>query len=118
MIFVFEMRLTHGDFVTSRFTGNPVAEMGIGFLSYFFGSFVANLITYIFLLVGIVVFYFGISKSFNVNELTLFLLLCLTNPILFFDNLEPIDYSWALIFFSLGIFFASLGSIGSITSFK
>ena len=31
--------------------------------------------------------------------------LCLTNPILFFDNLEPVDYSWALIFFCAGLFF-------------
>ena len=99
MIFVFEMKLTHGDFVTSRFTGNPVAEIGIGFLSYFFGSFLANLVTYIFLLAGIVTLYLSISKNFNLNELILFLLIFLTNPILFFDNLEPIDYSWALIFF-------------------
>ena len=56
------MKLTHGDFVTSRFTGNPVAEIGIGFLSYFFGSFLANLVTYIFLLAGIVTLYLSISK--------------------------------------------------------
>tara|TARA_A100001011_G_scaffold348268_1_gene385971 strand:+ start:305 stop:1138 length:834 start_codon:yes stop_codon:yes gene_type:complete len=29
----------------------------------------------------------------------------LTSPILFFDNLEPVDYSWAFFFFSCGIFF-------------
>ena len=70
MIFVFEMKLTNGEFVTSRFTGNPVAEIGIGFLSYFFGSFLANLVTYIFLLLGIVIFYFGISKNFEQHPIT------------------------------------------------
>ena len=35
MIYVFESRLIDGTFVTSRFTGNPVAEIGIGFLSHF-----------------------------------------------------------------------------------
>ena len=31
--------------------------------------------------------------------------MCLSNQILFFDNLEPIDYSWALLPFSMGLFF-------------
>ena len=49
MIYVFEAKLHDGRFVSSRFTGNPVAELGIGFLSYFFGSWAANLSTYLFL---------------------------------------------------------------------
>jgi hypothetical protein len=57
MIHVFEAKLSHGGFVSSRFTGNPVAELGIGFLSYFFGSWAANLLTYLFLLLGLVAFY-------------------------------------------------------------
>ena len=46
MIYVFEAKIADGRFVSSRFTGNPVAELGIGFLSYFFGSFITNLITF------------------------------------------------------------------------
>lgn len=61
MIFVFESRLLSGQFHTSRFTSYPVAEMGIGFLSYFFGSWLANLATYLFFLLGIVFFLFSIS---------------------------------------------------------
>ena len=49
MIYVFEAKLHGGRFVSSRYTGNPLAELGIGFLSYFFGSFAANLFTYIFI---------------------------------------------------------------------
>lgn len=102
MIYVFERRLSDGLFVTSRFTGNPIPELGIGFLSYFFGSFVANITTFIFFVLGITLIYLSLSNEKNIS---LFLLLCLSNPTLFFDNLEPIDYSWALFPFSLGLYF-------------
>ena len=38
----------NGDILASRFTGYPVAEIGIGFLSFYFGSFIVNLITFFF----------------------------------------------------------------------
>ena len=104
MIYVFERRLSDGSFVTSRFTGNPVAELGIGFLSYYFGSFVVNIITFLFFFSGIIFIYYSLSKNLD-NNLYIFLLLCLSSHVLFFDNIEPIDYSWALLPFALGIFF-------------
>ncbi len=107
MIYVFESKYYSGTFVSSRFTGNPVAELGIGFLAFFFGSFAANLVTFLFLVFGLIFFFLTLNKKFEINELFLFLLLCLTSPILFFDNIEPIDYSWALLFFSLGSYFYS-----------
>ena len=107
MIYVFEAKLDGGRFVTSRYTGNPLAELGIGFLSHFFGSFAANLFTYIFLLLGLIIFYFAFSKDKSLEKLNFFIFLCLTSPILFFDNLEPVDYSWAFFFFSCGVFFLS-----------
>jgi len=64
MIYVFEKRLADGTFVTSRFTGNPVAEMGIGFLSYFFGSFIANLVTFSLFLFGSIFIFFALSKKY------------------------------------------------------
>tara|TARA_B100000700_G_scaffold262005_1_gene298275 strand:+ start:319 stop:1500 length:1182 start_codon:yes stop_codon:yes gene_type:complete len=105
MIYVFEAKLHRGSFVSSRFTGNPLAELGIGFLSHFFGSFAANLFTYLFLLFGLIIFYFSFNKNKSLENLNFFIFLCLTSPILFFDNLEPVDYSWAFFFFSCGIFF-------------
>ena len=42
MIHVFEARLHDGKFVSSRFTSYPVSEIGIGFLSYYLGSWAAN----------------------------------------------------------------------------
>ncbi len=57
MIYVFESKYYSGTFVSSRFTGNPVAELGIGFLAFFFGSFAANLVTFLFLVFGLIFFF-------------------------------------------------------------
>ena len=64
MIYVFESKLlNNGTFVSSRFTGNPVPEIGIGFLSHFFGSWAANLITYSLLVFGLIFFFFLFVKN-------------------------------------------------------
>ena len=102
MIYVFESKLFTGKFVSSRFTGNPVAEIGIGFLSYFFGSIVTNITTFFLFVLGLIIFYFCLSNNKNIN---LFLLLCFSSPVLYFDNLEPVDYSWAFFFYAFGLFF-------------
>jgi len=107
MIHVFEARLGDGRFVSSRFTSYPIPEIGIGFLSYFFGSFVVNSFTYLFHLISLFLIYFSFQKKIDFNKLKLFLILSLSSPILFFENLEPMDYSWAFLFFSIGAFFFS-----------
>ena len=90
--------------MASRFTPYPVAEIGIGFLSYQFGSFIANLFTFLFIILSSLFFFLSLSKKHNLNQIFLFLILCLSSPVLFFDNLEPIDYSWAFVFLTLGLF--------------
>ena len=40
--------------MTSRFTGYPVAEFGIGFLSHNFGSFVVNFVTFALLFISLI----------------------------------------------------------------
>ncbi len=107
MIYVFETRLTDGRFVSSRFTSYPIPEIGIGFLSYFFGSFAANSFTYLFYLLGLIFFYCSFFKKIDLIKFNLFLLLSLSSSILFFENLEPIDYSWAFLFFAIGTYFFS-----------
>lgn len=107
MIYVFEARLLDGTFISSRFTGNPVPEIGIGFLSYYFGSWAANSFTFLFHLTGIILIYLAFNKKVEINKFNLFITLCLSSPILFFDNLEPIDYSWAFLFFAIGTYFFS-----------
>ena len=71
MIQVFEARLRDGTFVSSRFTGNPVPEIGIGFLSYYFGSWAANLFTFLFHLIGITLIYLAFNKKVEINKLNL-----------------------------------------------
>ena len=107
MIYVFERRLGDGIFVSSRFTSYPIPEIGIGFLAYFFGSYAANSVTFLFHLAGLVLIFFSFYKKFDIEKFKIFLILCLSNPVLFFENLEPMDYSWAFLFFSIGTFFYS-----------
>jgi len=104
MIGVFQGILKNGVVMSSRFTGYPIPELGIGFLAHNFGSWATNLATFSFFIAGIVFFYLALNKDVNFENFVTFFLLCLTSPILFFDNIEPIDYSWAFLFFSIGIF--------------
>jgi hypothetical protein len=107
MMHVFEARLDDGRFVSSRFASNPIPEIGIGFLSYYFGSWAVNSVTFILHLLSLCLIYFSFFKKINFQKFKIFLILCLSSPVLFFDNLEPIDYSWAFVFFALGTFFLS-----------
>ncbi len=106
MIGTFETILSTGKYMSSRFTGYPVAEIIIGFFSFFFGSFYINILIFFSFFLSLIIIYASFEKKFHFeNKLYLFLVLSLSNPVLFFDNLEPIDYSLALLFFSLGIYF-------------
>lgn len=81
MIYVFERKLTSGDFVTSRFTGNPVAEIGIGFLAYFLGSTATNIVTFLLFLLGIIFFYLSFQKK---KKFTNFFIALFIKPNTFF----------------------------------
>ena len=94
----------NGNFMTSRFTGYPVAEFVIGFISYNFGSYLINLIIFLSFISGSIIFYLCFEKNKSYDYLILFIILLLSNPILFFENLEPMDYSLAFLFFSLGYY--------------
>ena len=107
MIHVFEARLADGTFISSRFTGYPVSEIGIGFLSHYFGSWAANSVTFVFYFLGLILSFLSFNKLKEKEKLFLFLILSFSSQVLFFDNIEPIDYSWAFLFFSLGLFFFS-----------
>ncbi len=96
--------LMNGNFMTSRFTGYPVAEFIIGFVSYNFGSASINIIIFCSLILGVTIFFITIERNYK-KQIGLFLLLILSSPILFFDNLEPVDYSLGFLFLSLGYFF-------------
>ena len=105
LIGAYESMLGGKNLMASRFTPYPVAELGIGFLSYQFGSWAANLLTFSFIFFSAIFFYYGVDIKFKEKNIVLFLILVLSNPVIYFDNLEPIDYSWALAPLCLGLFF-------------
>ena len=103
MIYVFEARLDDGRFVSSRFTSYLTRDW-YWISIIFFGSFVVNTVTYLFHLISLFLIYLSFQKI-DLDKFKLFLILSLSSPILFFENLEPMDYSWAFLFFSIGAFF-------------
>ncbi len=105
LIGAYESMMGGQKLMASRFTPYPVAEIGIGFLSYQFGSWASNLSTFIFSILSYLFFFKAVEKKITLQNITIFIILCLSNPTLFFDNLEPIDYSWALLPFSIGLYF-------------
>ena len=57
LIGAYESMLGGKELMASRFTPYPVAEIGIGFLSYNFGSWAANLLTFCFAVMGFLFFF-------------------------------------------------------------
>ena len=104
LIGAYESMLGGKTLMASRFTPYPVAEIGIGFLSYQFGSWAANISTFLFIVFSAIFFYYSFDLKKKNKNLIFFLILVLTNPVIFFDNLEPIDYSWALLPLSIGMY--------------
>ena len=52
MIGVFQGILKNGIVMSSRFTGYPIPELGIGFLAHNFGSWATNLVTFYFFILA------------------------------------------------------------------
>lgn len=63
LIGAYELMMGGERVMASRFTPYPVAEIGIGFLSYQFGSFVANLVTFLFIILSCLFFFLSLSKK-------------------------------------------------------
>jgi hypothetical protein len=107
--------LEEGNYIRSRGAGYIVPEIGIGFLSLYFGSFAANITSLFFLIFGLIFLYKSFFKimqknlhfnSTKYNELLIiFLLVCLSNHVVFRDSTIPMDYSWSFLFYSLGFYF-------------
>jgi len=93
------------NYYPSRIYGSPFAEFFLGFLIYNFGAKITNLLVCVIFITSIFFFYKSyIYIKYNIEK-KLFLLLCLSNPILLFDNINISDYPLALFFFSMGMFF-------------
>ena len=99
----------NGNYIRSRGAGYLIPEIGFGFLAYNFGSFISNLITFIFLLIGLWFFYKAGEIILNLkkkdsNNFFLFIILCLSNHIIIRDSTIPMDYSWSFMLYSIGLY--------------
>ena len=91
-----------GIYSPSRGYGHPVAEIIIGFLSYNFGAVVSTYLSFLVFFISLIFFYNSFKEYFFENRLKLFLILCFSNSLLLFDNINSSDFPWSLFFFSLG----------------
>jgi len=92
-----------GVYVPSRYTGYPVAELAIGVLAWFGGSALSNCVTYLLFILSAALFPCAVgSNRFGSLHYWFFAAMALSSPILTFDNIQSIDYSWALFFWVLG----------------
>ena len=76
--------------------GHPIPELLIGFFSYYFGTPFSNVLCFNLFFFSLFFFY----KTFchSQKNITLFVLLILSNSYLFFENTNSIDYPIAIFF--------------------
>lgn len=98
-----------GVYYPSRFYGHPVPELLIGYLleitNYRIAIFFFLILYFLSLILIFKSFCQNINKSNNSKHIKLFLILCLSNSQLFYDNVSISDYPLSLFFFSLGTYF-------------
>ena len=82
--------LENGSYSRSRGAGYIVPEIGIGFLSYYFGSFLVNFLSFLFLIAGLIFLYQAMTKILEKD--------------LFFDRARKNEMM--IVFLLLLIFFA------------
>ena len=92
-------------YTPSRGYGHPVAELVVGYLSYNYGATLTTFLSFLAFFLSIIFFYQSFEKSLYDHKLKLFIILCVSNSLLFFDNINSSDFPWALLFFSLGFLF-------------
>lgn len=103
MINTFEKIINQKVYIPSRPPGYFVPEIGVGLLSYYGGSFLLNITSFMLLLVGLIFFFLSLENKYN--KIFLFVSLCLSNYIVFKDAIQAEDFSWSFFFFSLGFYF-------------
>lgn len=108
MINTFYNVLENNNYFRSRGYGYLVPEIGIGFLSFYFGSFFANLVCFFLLICGMYFFYIFLNREKKIEiKILLFFILCLSNIWIIGEATIPMDYSWSFFFLSLGAFLYS-----------
>ena len=99
----FIVMVEDGYYSPSRSFGNILAEIIFGFLVFFSGAKITSFIVALLFIFSILNFYFAFNQSNSLDiRSKIFFLLCVSNPILLFDNLNIIDFILSLFFFSGG----------------
>ena len=104
VIMTFLNFIDYGVYTPSRAAyGHLVPEFIIGFFAYNFGIPVSNIVCFLFFFSSILL----LTRTFKFNNLESFFFytLCFSNFLLFIENTNSIDYSIALFFFVVSIFF-------------
>ena len=102
MLKTFLNLIHNGIYIPSRPPGSPVPEIGIGTLAWLGGSNLTNIFTLLIYFISISLFPFCFIKKPRYTNYLFFLSLCATSPLLLFENTHSIDYSWGLLFFTIG----------------
>ena len=96
--------LQNGDYIPSRFTGYPVAEIGIGASAWAGGSALSNSVNFFMFLISVLLFPFCFSTKPNLTRYLAFAAMTLSSTVLAFDNIMSIDYPWSCFFWVIGCF--------------
>lgn len=107
LIFSFINVLENGVYTPSRFYGSPLGEFIIGFFAYFFGGKISAFLNYVLFIFSLnfLFAYYNNNENYSFSSTKkIFFILCITNPVLIFDGVNPSDFTLALFFFSLGLF--------------
>ena len=96
--------IENGTYNPSRYYGHPIPEVLLGYLSYNFGAFVTSYFCYLMFIFSLYFFYVSFANDKKLDNLYIFILLCISNPILLFDNTNISDFQLSMFFFSAGIY--------------
>ena len=92
----------NGVYIPSRGSGGPIGELLIGFFAWIGGSKLSNLFSFLMFIGSILIYPFVFEHKPSFNKYLLFICLCITSKVLFFDNTTSMDYSVALFFLIFG----------------
>ncbi len=96
--------LKNGDYIPSRFTGYPVAEIGVGASAWAGGSALSNSVNFFLFLISVLLFPFCFSTKPTLTRYLAFAAMALSSTVLAFDNIMSIDYPWSCFFWVVGCF--------------
>lgn len=94
--------LHDGIYIPSRFTGYPVAEIGMGASAWAGGSALSNGVNFSLFLISVLLFPFCFTTKPTITRYLAFAAMAFSSTVLAFDNIMSIDYPWSVFFWVVG----------------